>query len=71
MTDEIDRDQAVNERDLETLIARARFKPASSPSSLRCRLCGKHIPEKRRLALPGVSTCTNCQAIAEKRRPAR
>lgn len=68
MTDEIDRDQEAHERNLEALIACARLRPVSS-SPLHCRLCGKYIPEKRRLALPGVSTCTHCQAITEKYRP--
>ncbi|HHC4427402.1 TPA: TraR/DksA C4-type zinc finger protein, partial [Klebsiella pneumoniae] len=31
-----------------------------------CRVCGKPIPEKRRQALPGVTTCTECQEKLER-----
>ncbi|HAZ3473200.1 TPA: TraR/DksA family transcriptional regulator [Escherichia coli] len=68
MPDDIDRDQAFNEQCLETLIEQNRFRPASTLSLYHCRFCGKDIPAKRRHALPGVTTCINCQSILEKRR---
>lgn len=68
MPDEIDRDQEFNEQRLEKMIEQSRFKPAPTPSLLQCRFCGKTIPEKRRQTLPGVTTCTQCQAKIERRR---
>nr|WP_153275979.1 MULTISPECIES: TraR/DksA family transcriptional regulator [Enterobacteriaceae] len=53
---------------METLIEQNRFRPASTLSLYHCRFCGKDIPAKRRQALPGVTTCINCQSILEKRR---
>lgn len=67
MADEIDRDQDINDRYLEELIARARSGPVSPAIHFFCCECGAPIPEKRRKALPGVPTCINCQSEAEKR----
>ncbi|QYM96563.1 TraR/DksA family transcriptional regulator [Dickeya ananatis] len=67
MPDEIDRDQEFNEQRLEEMIEQNRFKPASTSSLYYCRLCGEPIPEQRRQTLPGVTTCTECQAIIEQR----
>ncbi|MEI7186160.1 TraR/DksA family transcriptional regulator [Dickeya dianthicola] len=67
MPDEIDRDQEFNEQRLEDMIEQNRFKPATTPSLYYCRLCGEPIPEQRRQTLPGVTTCTECQAIIERR----
>ncbi|WP_038900930.1 TraR/DksA family transcriptional regulator [Dickeya dadantii] len=67
MPDEIDRDQEFNEQRLEEMIEQNRFKPVSTPSLHYCRLCGEPIPEKRRQTLPGVTTCTECQTIIERR----
>jgi len=33
-----------------------------------CQICGDDIPERRRLALPGVRTCVTCQAKRDSRR---
>ncbi|CDL22624.1 Hypothetical Zinc-finger containing protein [Klebsiella pneumoniae IS53] len=46
MPDEIDRDQAFNERCLEALIEQSRLRPTPTPSLQHCRFCGKAIPEK-------------------------
>jgi len=67
MPDEIDRDQEFNEQCLETQIEQNRFRPAATPSLRYCRLCGAPIPEKRRQTLQGVTTCTECQSILERR----
>ena len=32
-----------------------------------CEECGEDIPERRRLALPGVRTCVACQAERDRR----
>ncbi|HDG8070638.1 TPA: TraR/DksA family transcriptional regulator [Klebsiella pneumoniae] len=66
MPDEIDRDQEFNEQRLEEMIEQSRFKPGSTPSLFHCRVCGKPIQEKRRQALPGVTTCTECQEKLER-----
>lgn len=40
-------------------------KPSGRESAREC-VCGNPIPEKRRVALPGVTTCVDCQAALEK-----
>lgn len=34
-------------------------------SAIVCSECGDTIPEARRLALPGVQTCVDCQTLLE------
>ncbi|MDF0598312.1 DksA/TraR family C4-type zinc finger protein [Psychromarinibacter halotolerans] len=59
------RDGAVNEQ-IEASISeelermRARRAPVGE-SLTECAECGEDIPEKRRLALPGVKLCIDCQ----------
>lgn len=65
--DEIDRDQEFNERQLEAMITCARSTPEYTPSLLFCRQCGEAIPEKRRLLLPGISFCIDCQKERERK----
>jgi phage/conjugal plasmid C-4 type zinc finger TraR family protein len=43
-------------------IARARRNLPAGESLLRCEECGAAIPEARRVALPGVRSCVECQA---------
>lgn len=40
-------------------------KKSGHESARECA-CGNPIPEKRRSALPGVSTCVDCQTALEK-----
>jgi len=59
------RDGAVQEQIEDTVAdavkgARARL-PAGEGSEF-CEECGEPIPERRRLALPGVRTCVPCQS---------
>ncbi|MGP6467477.1 TraR/DksA family transcriptional regulator [Pantoea agglomerans] len=56
MPDEIDRDQEFNEQRLEEMIELSRFKPGSAPLLFNYRVWGKPISEKRRQALPGITT---------------
>jgi len=63
------RDGAVQEQIDDTvtdavLLARARMP--SGDSAHDCRDCGEEIPERRRLALPGVQTCVACQAERDR-----
>lgn len=46
-------------------LARAGVKPAEAPSLEFCLECGSRIPERRRLAVPGVELCINCQEERE------
>ena len=47
------------------LSARARLP--SGEGSDECEECGDEIPERRRLALPGVRTCVACQSGRDAR----
>jgi phage/conjugal plasmid C-4 type zinc finger TraR family protein len=38
------------------------------PSAEECEDCGDPIPEKRREAMPGCTTCVRCQAKREARK---
>ena len=38
----------------------------SGESALHCESCGLEIPEKRRIAVPGVKTCVECQNDIER-----
>lgn len=40
----------------------ARARIPGGASRQRCIECDEPIPEKRRLALPGVATCVDCQS---------
>jgi phage/conjugal plasmid C-4 type zinc finger TraR family protein len=39
----------------------ARQRLPQGESLTHCEDCGEAIPERRRLALPGVKTCVDCQ----------
>ncbi|MFZ4537835.1 TraR/DksA C4-type zinc finger protein [Propionivibrio sp.] len=41
------------------------FWPVDDGEHLLCRVCDDFIPEARRLVLPGVQTCIDCQAELE------
>ncbi len=51
-------------------ILEARARMPSGESLEECEACGDDIPEKRRLALPGVRTCVGCQSGRDARRTA-
>lgn len=36
------------------------------PSAEFCEECGEDIPEGRRVAIPGVQLCVECQSLSEK-----
>lgn len=42
--------------------------PAAAESATHCAECGEEIPEARRQAVPGVSTCIECRSKMERRR---
>ena len=47
-------------------IAAVRAKIGVGPGLTHCQECGDKIPKARRLAVPGVSLCVDCQEYAEK-----
>ena len=47
-------------------LAHARLHLPSGESLEECEACGDEIPEKRRLALPGVRTCIACQSQRDR-----
>ncbi|WP_425049573.1 DksA/TraR family C4-type zinc finger protein [Psychromarinibacter sp. S121] len=59
------RDGAVNEQieaSISEELERMRSRKTPVGESLpECAECGEEIPEKRRLALPGVKLCIDCQ----------
>ena len=68
-------DGAVNEQ-IEASLADelARMKARRQPvgeSLSQCADCGEEIPEPRRLAVPGVKLCIDCQGERDGRRQAR
>lgn len=64
------RDGAVQDQIDDTIkdaVLRARARTPRGESASDCEDCGEPIPPRRRLALPGVSTCVECQALRDKR----
>jgi phage/conjugal plasmid C-4 type zinc finger TraR family protein len=47
-------------------IAAVRARIGTGPGLPQCAECGDKIPKARRLAVPGVSLCVDCQEYAEK-----
>jgi RNA polymerase-binding transcription factor DksA len=65
------RDGAVQDQIDDTVkdaILRARAETPHGESAEDCDLCGEPIPEKRRLALPGVRTSVACQSARDTTR---
>ena len=59
------RDGAVQDQIDDTVsdaVSAARARMPQGESARYCDECGEDIPERRRLALPGVRTCVQCQA---------
>jgi len=44
----------------------ARARMPAGEGTEHCEDCGDRIPDRRRLALPGVRTCVLCQAERDK-----
>ncbi|KLJ02876.1 DksA/TraR family C4-type zinc finger protein [Luteimonas sp. FCS-9] len=51
-------------------IERARSQLRSGPGLTRCEECDAPIPEARRVAVPGVRLCVDCQAQQDEDRAA-
>lgn len=62
-------DNAVNDQIRDSIndeVRRARAALPKGESLRMCAECGEAIPEARRLALPGVRLCRDCQEEAER-----
>ncbi|MDD3763571.1 MAG: DksA/TraR family C4-type zinc finger protein [Nevskiales bacterium] len=46
-------------------VERARSRLSAGPSLSHCADCDAEIPERRRLAIPGVRLCVTCQEAAD------
>jgi phage/conjugal plasmid C-4 type zinc finger TraR family protein len=58
------RDGAVQDQIDDTVqdaVLGARSRLPAGEGTIHCDDCGEPIPERRRLALPGVRTCVACQ----------
>lgn len=65
------KDGAVQEQidaSVEDAVKRARSELARGESLAECEECGEAIAEARRLAVPGVRRCIDCQGAAETAR---
>lgn len=51
---------------VEDAVARAKSNMYKGESAEYCEECDTRIPERRRIAVPGVQLCINCQAKMEK-----
>jgi len=51
---------------VDSAVKRARSRLGQGESLLNCEECDEPIPEKRRLALPGVRKCVPCQSEADR-----
>jgi phage/conjugal plasmid C-4 type zinc finger TraR family protein len=47
-------------------VERAKSQLPVGESLAHCAECGNHIPEARRLALPGVRLCLTCQEAIDR-----
>ncbi|PRY66513.1 TraR/DksA family transcriptional regulator [Vreelandella songnenensis] len=55
------------ERTLDDAVERARSQLPRGESRRHCEECDAVIPEARRLAVPGVRLCINCQNEQDKK----
>ena len=63
------RDGAVQDQiddSVKDAVSGARARMPAGDSAEHCDDCGEAIPDRRRLALPGVRTCIVCQAERDK-----
>ena len=68
------KDGAVQEQidaSVDDAVARAKSQIPQGQSAQYCEECDAPIPQARRIALPGVQLCINCQSEAEKQATAQ
>lgn len=64
------RDGAVLDQIEDTItdgVLSARARMPAGEGTTHCVECGEEIPERRRLALPGATTCVACQSGRDSR----
>jgi len=54
------------EDSIKDALEAARSRLPAGESLEECEACGEDIPEKRRIALPGVRTCVACQSERDR-----
>lgn len=62
------RDGAVQDQIDDTVsdaVANARARLAKGAGRRDCIECGEEIPQARRLAMPGATTCVSCQSLRD------
>lgn len=64
--DEMAQREAMLHTDLQIAAIRQTLRAGAAVSRLHCAECGDEIPEKRRVSLPGVRLCADCQAWHEE-----
>ncbi|CAN5216953.1 DksA/TraR family C4-type zinc finger protein [soil metagenome] len=52
---------------IKDAVSAARARMPIGEGATECDACGEPIPERRRLALPGVRTCVACQAERDRK----
>lgn len=70
MTDIYDRATEREEAHRENALSEQRHRAGLTGKTVRdsadeCRICGAGIPKARRVAVPGVQTCIDCQTDLE------
>lgn len=65
--DQFDRAQLLDASTREAAIAAARSKAPHGVSAEVCDDCGASIPQERRIAIPSVQRCVDCQEYLEKK----
>mgnify|MGYP006284887975 CR=1 FL=1 len=50
---------------IQDAVARARAQLSKGPGLTHCEACGIEIPAARRVAVPGVRQCVDCQAASD------
>ncbi len=61
-------DQANEQAEYLLQVALSRRPVAARMSLKECEYCGDDIPEARRVAVQGCTTCVDCQEMKEQRR---
>ncbi|EKC7220737.1 TraR/DksA C4-type zinc finger protein [Salmonella enterica] len=67
LDDEMAQRESMLYTDLQITAIRHALRRGVAVSRLHCAECGDEIPEKRRVSLPGVRLCADCQAWHEER----
>lgn len=67
MSDTVDIANETAEANLAAILSN-RPRLAEGPAALECEDCDEPIPEARRVAMPGIQKCVQCQQLADQSR---